>query len=162
MHWKRWYRYGDPNHREIVRHNIRVKGTSEHTIWAAIKNRCNNPNEPAYKDYGARGIVICDRWLGIDGFDNFLQDMGKRPLGMTIERINNDRGYQPDNCKWATMKEQCNNRRSSKYYTITGVTKTLAQWADDSPVKYRTIWQRINGLGWSIEKALRKAGQFYG
>ena len=83
-----------------------------YSSWIKAKQRCNNPNVPNWVDYGGRGIKVCDRWL--DSFENFLADMGERPDGTTIDRINNDGNYEPGNCKWSTPKEQSNNRRDYK------------------------------------------------
>ena len=83
--------------------------TPEYYVYRAMLQRCGNKRNPRYKDYGGRGIAVCDRWL--DGFEAFLEDMGNRPAGMSIERVNNDLGYFKENCKWATMKEQSLNKR---------------------------------------------------
>jgi len=79
--------------------------------WNSMKHRCLNENAPNYKYYGGRGITICDRWLNKNGFENFLEDMGERPEGTSIDRVDNEGNYQPSNCKWSTPKEQINNRR---------------------------------------------------
>ena len=86
-------------------------GTSEHKTWSAMIQRCHNPKSQAFKNYGGRGITVCERWRIAA---NFLEDMGPRPEGMTLERINNDRGYEPGNCKWATPTEQARNTRVIK------------------------------------------------
>jgi hypothetical protein len=87
------------------------KPSPTYNSWRSMKNRCLVPNNIAYHRYGGRGITIDPRWLGRTGFVNFLSDMGPRPEGKTLDRIDNDKGYRPDNCKWSTWKEQCNNRR---------------------------------------------------
>lgn len=113
--------------------------------------RCYDNNSLAFKNYGGRNITVCERWLV---FENFLSDMGDRPEGMSIERIDNDKGYSPDNCKWATRKEQASNRRSNRVYEHNGKTLTLMQWAELTGIPYFTIRNRIDLLGWDIEKAV--------
>jgi hypothetical protein len=87
--------------------------TSEYGIWKSMKSRCFNSNAQAFKNYGGRGITVCDRWK--DSFQNFLADMGHRPPGMSIERNSNDGNYEPNNCEWATRKKQANNTRRSRH-----------------------------------------------
>lgn len=111
-------------------------GRTDHelyNVWAKMKARCHNKDDAAYSRYGGRGIVVCDRWFDID---NFIADMGDRPNGATIDRIDNDKGYSPDNCKWATMLEQGNNRRTNRQVVI-----------DD--VIYSTISEAIRETGFT-------------
>ena len=123
-------------------------------IWYCMLHRTTNEKHTEYSRYGARGITVCDRW---HSFENFYEDMKHGYIsGLSIERIDNEKGYFLENCKWATKKEQANNRRTSKLFTIGGITKTLSQWIEQSDIKPSTVKQRIYGYGWSIEDALSK------
>lgn len=94
---------------KVTKHNM--EGTPEYKAWISMRNRCNNPNYKRYQDWGGRGIKVCERWNS--SFENFYSDMGKRPDKCSLDRIDNSKGYNPENCRWSTMKEQCSNRRSS-------------------------------------------------
>lgn len=111
--------------------------------------RCRNPND---RWYGARGIAVCERWLNPE---NFLADMGERPsLQHTIDRIDNTRGYEPGNCRWATKKEQSRNRASNHFLTIDGETLTVAEWAERYGLKYGTVQDRLR-RGWPPDRAVK-------
>jgi hypothetical protein len=116
--------------------------------------RCTNSNAKNYKDYGGRGITVCDRWLGKNGFINFLIDMGEPPgPGYSIERINNNLGYFKENCRWATPKEQARNTKRNHLITYNRKTQCIAAWAEELGMKYHAILARIK-RGWTIEKTL--------
>jgi len=124
----------------------------EYQTWVDIKRRCNDPKRESFKHYGARGITVCDRWL--HSFENFFEDMGKRPdTKSSIERIDNDGPYSPDNCKWATITEQNRNKTGCIKITHNGVTKTASEWSIDIGGSRNIISQRLK-RGWSVKKAL--------
>lgn len=115
--------------------------SSTYQVWADMKSRCNNSSNHAYKYYGGRGIKVCDRWASFDGF---LADMGERPIGMTLDRVNTDGDYEPGNCRWATMQEQGNNRRTNIRISIGGNVRTLMQWCKEYNVSYYPARKKIS------------------
>lgn len=125
-------------------------GTREHETWRDMIKRCHRSWHYAYKYYGARGIKVCERW---HKFENFRDDMGPKPEGYTIERIDNDKDYSPENCKWASMKEQSYNKRNSRKIEYDGQAKSIFEWGELSVVSARTFYNRIN-LGWDMKRAL--------
>lgn len=117
------------------------KNSPEYRAWYCMLMRCYNPKIKGYKDYGGRGITVCERW--IRDYPAFLKDMGTRPTqSHSLERIENDKGYSPENCRWATKKEQQNNRRNNVQITHNGQTKTISQWADDFGVTRNVMYAR--------------------
>lgn len=124
--------------------------TTVHNVWCGMRDRCLNPNNKDYSRYGGRGIAVCKRWLI---FENFLEDMGHPPAGHSIDRIDNDGNYEPENCRWATGKKQSRNRRSNVLVTAFGETKTVAEWSLTCGVERKTLQYRIRA-GWDHEKAV--------
>lgn len=125
----------------------------EYRSWHSMRTRCYDLNADQYESYGGRGIQICQQWC--DSLATFIDDMGRRPsLRHTLERIDNDGDYCPENCRWATKKEQARNRRSSRMITVGEKTQCAAAWAEESGIPYHTFMKRINSYGWSITKAL--------
>lgn len=129
--------------------------TKLYGVWCGIKARCQNPNSTSYKDYGGRGIKICEEWEDFTNFYSWAIANGYKN-GLTIERKDNNKNYSPSNCKWATYKEQANNKRNNVYFTYQGETKTLAQW-DESTDK--DIAGRIS-KGWTIEQAMNTENNY--
>lgn len=126
--------------------------TPEYYVWQAIIQRCTNPRNPNYRKYGARGITVCDSWRS--SFDAFLADMGRRPSpDHSIDRRDNDRGYEPDNCRWATAVEQANNTRWNRYIQVGDTVDTIAGWARRTGIKNNTIVTRLRA-GWPSERAV--------
>ena len=134
-----------------MRRTLRHSNLNEYSIWIDIVRRCTDPRVASYARYGGRGITVCDRWRV---FDNFVTDMGKRPSTQhTIERKNNSLGYSPDNCVWATKKEQARNRRNNRVVSFNGVTKCLSAHAEDAGLSTGLVVDRLKD-GWSVERAL--------
>lgn len=126
--------------------------TRIYRIWSHMLSRCNNPKVPEYNRYGGRGISVCKQW---HNFADFYSDMSQGySEELEIDRINNDGNYEPGNCRWATPKQNCRNRRSNRYFTINGVKRTLAEWIEHSSVRSSNVRQRFYVRGWSIEKSL--------
>lgn len=122
--------------------------TPEYRSWQAMRQRCFNPNKASYVYYGARGITVCERWGGRGGFSRFLADMGQKPdPSCSIDRIDLEGNYEPSNCRWATPKEQANRRRNNQTLTISGETRTLAEWASIAGLVYQTLRDRVRA-GW--------------
>jgi hypothetical protein len=121
----------------------------EYRCWYHMRHRCFNKTNPAYKDYGGRGISVDPTW---DSFDVFLRDMGARPEGATLERKDNSLGYSKDNCVWASRQEQSINRRNTRWVTYAGKTQHLAAWSRELGIRQDTLTYRLNH-GWSVERA---------
>lgn len=147
-----------------ITHGATLNGgkTAEYAIWSSMKSRCLNPNDTHFADYGGRGIAVCERWRGPDGFVNFLADMGPRPPGVgkggralySIERKNNDGNYEPSNCVWATRAEQMRNRRTARLLTMNDETRTMAEWAAVVGLDQEVLRKRVDVRGWTVEEAL--------
>ena len=128
------------------------KESKIYCVWEAIIQRCTNLNHPQYKDYGGRSIAVCERWLK---FENFLEDMEKPPTNKhQIDRINNDYGYFPSNCRWVVSKINNCNKSNNHLVTHLGRTQCVAAWAEEYQIPYSTLWNRLYKLGWSPEKTL--------
>lgn len=127
------------------------KRSPEYVSWKAMINRCSDPTQSNWKNYGGRGIRVCSRWRG--SFVNFLADMGPRPPGKELDRIDNDGDYEPGNVRWATRKENMRNRRSTRVLEFRGQRRTLAECAELSGVSRWLMYDRLR-RGWSAERAV--------
>ena len=131
-------------------HFINGKPSPTYKAWDGMLQRCTNINSDKYKGYGGRGIVVCEQWKD---FRIFLKDLGIRPAGTSLDRINNSKGYEPSNCRWATAKEQALNRTTTTKLTMDDVTLSITEWADIFGIDRSTITKRL-AAGWSVEKAI--------
>ena len=131
-------------------HSARKLYPREESSWRNMKSRCNNPNATGYKHYGGKGIKVCSRWD--DDFYSFLKDMGPRPIGKSIDRIDVNKDYTPENCKWADATEQARNTSSNNFIEYDGEILCLQEWSERLGIKSNTILTRIR-RGWSIEEA---------
>ncbi len=129
--------------------------TKIYRLWCHMRERCYSTACKDYQRYGGRGIVVCERW---HTFDNFLIDMGECPSGLTLERIDNNGNYEPKNCRWATVRQQANNRRNNRFITIDGDTKRMHEWLQIYGVSYTGMRHRLS-VGLSLEEAITKPTQ---
>lgn len=134
------------------------KNSTEYKAWKAMRERCNNPRCRHFANYGGRGIKVCARW---SDFALFLADMGRKPTPKhSIDRVDNDKGYEPENCRWATPSEQACNRQNTVRLTLEGRTASLKEWCEKKGIAYATVWSRI-ATGMSPEAALSTPAREY-
>lgn len=126
--------------------------TRLYKLWKTMRGRCNNPNKSDYARYGGRGIVVCSEWDNFEVFYKWAHANGYQD-GLTIERKNNDKNYEPSNCRWATRKEQARNRNCNHFVTYNAETKTIAEWAECMGIPSNVLRMRFHRR-WSIERSL--------
>lgn len=122
-----------------------------YNTWSNMKRRCLDEDHDSYSDYGGRGIAFQESWYD---FQSFLADMGERPPGTTLDRIDPNGDYCKNNCRWATQQQQLLNRRNTPMLTVRGITKSLYEWSLESPIAYQTIWNRVFRHNWDHERAI--------
>ena len=137
----------------MTKHRRRKRHHPTYQCWQDMKQRCYNPIAQQFYNYGARGITVCERWL--DSYENFLSDMGEKPNDKSLDRINNDGNYTPENCRWATNRQQARNRRNTVMITHNGITMCRRDWAAKTGLHETTIQYRMNA-GWPIEECLAR------
>lgn len=142
--------------RDVISSRSKTHGrskTSEYRIWSLAIQRCHNPIHPPFPKYGGRGIIVCDRWR--HSFIAFLKDMGSRPSPQhTLDRIDNNGPYSPENCRWASRREQSLNTRRNRLVSWRGQTLPIGEWAMIVGVHSRTLRARLDRLGWDVDRAL--------
>lgn len=129
-----------------------MAGEAGYQAWLDIKKRCYNPADPAYPNYGGRGIEVCERWL--NDARAFFADMGPRPPGAELDRIDNDRGYYPDNCRWTTHTVNCRNTRRVRIVEFEGQRRCLSEWGEITGLGDNTLYCRLFRCGWPVSRAL--------
>lgn len=135
-----------------LKHGHCVNGLSTtYRSWLNLKQRCSNKKNTKFVRYGGRGIKVCKRWL--NSFENFLADMGEKPIGLTLDRVDNDGDYRPSNCRWATSKQQARNKTTNRFITYQGETLCLFDWARRTGIRWNTLQKRLE-MGWSIHRTL--------
>lgn len=134
------------------KHGEAVAKTPEYTAWLSMKNRCYIKSNKAYHVYGGRGIKVCSRWRR--NYSKFLEDMGRRPTPQhSLDRIDNSKGYSPENCRWATKREQNINKRDVRLVTVDGITKCVTEWSEEFGIPKGSIFNRLN-RGWPSKSAV--------
>lgn len=131
-----------------------MEGSTEYRIWVDMRRRCHDERRPDFKNYGARGITVCDEWR--ESFEAFYRDMGPRPEGHTLDRLQNAGPYNKRNCVWAPRKKQERNKRSNRIVEYEGQRMTFAEAAERAGINYYTAYNRFRTLGWPIEKVFSK------
>lgn len=132
------------------------KHTRLYRIWGAMKTRCNNPNASHYHRYGGRGITVCAEWSDdFAAFRDWAMANGYQD-DLTIDRIDNDKGYSPDNCRWTSQAEQGSNKQRSNHLTVNGETHTITEWSRRTGIPQSTIWKRIFEYQWTPERAIEE------
>ena len=146
---------GEATRKRCTKHGRKPRGGNRqdptYSTWCGMWTRCTNPNQRTWANYGGRGIKVCDRWKD---FQLFLADMGERPEGSTLDRIDNDGDYCPGNCQWQTLARQSRNKRNTLSLTYAGRTQPLADWAEERGMVYATLYNRLHVYGWTAERAL--------
>lgn len=144
---------GDLCHKHQHGGASRLGYTKEYSAWRAMIARCKYPSQRCYANYGGRGVTVCAQWLA--SYETFLSDVGVAPSAKhTLEREDVNGNYEPSNVRWATQKEQANNTRANVLVTMRGRSQTVSEWADETGIKYQTLWARLFVYKWSPEKAL--------
>lgn len=142
----------------FTQHNLKHENCVGNTvsrlynIWAGMKARCYRKSNPRYKQYGKRGISICDEWLIFKNFETWALSNGYNDE-LTIDRIDNNGNYEPSNCRWVTPKIQSNNSRQNVVITFDNESHTISEWSDITGIPYKALWYRLNS-GWSVQKSL--------
>ena len=142
-------------HFALISQANRRHGNCKHPlfrVYASMVRRCHDKRNKSFAYYGGRGITVCERWR--NDFVAFASDMGERPTGASLERVDNSKGYSPDNCRWASRREQMRNTRHNVNITFAGQTMCMKAWADAVGISLQTLATRLNRHGWSAERAL--------
>lgn len=140
--------HGNTKHGHAKRNG---RTTATYTTWNSMFSRCYLPSQDSYPLYGGRGITVCERWKS---FERFLEDMGEKPAGMSLDRIDPDGNYEPGNCRWATAHDQAVNRKCVRLIEHDGQRRAAAEWAQITGIPSSAIRTRIDRLGWSVARAL--------
>lgn len=165
-----WRCHCDCGNESVVRGDVLRRGTTEscgcgkglkhghhqkpwYSSYKAMMERCYLPSSGNYKRYGGNGVTVCEEWHDINKFAEWAESSGYAP-GLTIDRIDSRKGYSPGNCRWATKKQQSNNRKNTIFYKYKGETKALTEWASIFGINRYTLYDRIERRGWSVERAL--------